>query len=328
MQVKASLDIVLSDFKALLKTLEDKSKLYMSQICIGRSHGIWAEPMSFGQKLLGHTQEFKRRYDDLQNYYKNELTGQVSGAVGNYTIITPEIEETTLAKLDLKAEDVSTQIIPRDRLAKLISIFSLYSIALERLCVEIRHLQHSDVSEVYEGFSAGQKGSSTMPHKKNPISCENLTGIARTIRSHLSMTLDNSLLWHERDISHSSSERLYLPDAFGLMSYSLRRLNSTIENLVVNSENMEAKVSNTFKHLSSYTLHELIKASDRTREEIYKIVQESSFKATNKEEYFNYLKDSFSSREEITAIENIKKSKDIEIYGRHTETIFRRSGLI
>lgn len=325
LQIKASLEVILPRLKKLNESLEKKASEFKDQICMGRSHGIWAEPMSFGQKLLGHYAEFKRRDDDLENFMKTELTGQFSGAVGNYTILTPEIEEKTLTKLGLNVESVSTQVIPRDRIAKLVSIFSLYACAVERLCIEIRHLQHSDVSEVFEGFAKGQKGSSTMPHKKNPISAENLSGIARVLRSHMSMAMDNTLLWHERDISHSSSERMYLPDAFGLVLYSIDRLCSTVDNLVVDTEIMENKVASTFKHLSSLVLHKLIEVSENTREDLYKIVQKASFEATDRENFYNILKDSFTNQQELEVLTHLSSLSEIETFGKHTSSVFSRT---
>lgn len=245
---------------------------------MGRSHGIYAEPMSFGQKLLGHYAEFLRRKKDLENFYNEELTIQLSGAVGNYTILNPSMEERVAHKLGLKVEPVSTQIIPRDRIAKLISITSLIANAIERLAVELRHLHHSDIREISEGFAKGQKGSSTMPHKKNPISGENLTGLSRYLRSHLTMALENAILWHERDISHSSAERLYLPDHFGILCYALDRFTSTMNNLEIDREYIEQKVMNHAHYLSSYYLHVLIeKIENITREELYALVQKVSF---------------------------------------------------
>ncbi|MAE57826.1 MAG: adenylosuccinate lyase [Halobacteriovorax sp.] len=325
LQIKESLEVIIPKFEQLVKTLESRAHEYKDQLCIGRSHGIYAEPMSFGVKLLGHAAEFSRRLKDLKDFYYHEMTGQMSGAVGNYTILTPEIEEDILNELGLKVESVSTQVIPRDRHAKLISIFSLYACALERLCIEIRHLQHSDIAEVFEGFAKGQKGSSTMPHKKNPISSENLTGMARVMRSHMSMAMENCLLWHERDISHSSSERMYLPDALGIMYYSIERMNSTVRDLVVNTEHMESKVTKNFKHLSSFLLHELIKCSTRSREELYTIVQNATFEATSFEGLFDHI---LNSVEQETEIEHMSKLRSLDqkaIFAAHNDLVFERT---
>lgn len=278
LQLKDSLNVVMKTFDQFLEALKLRAIESKMVMTLGRSHGMYAEPMSFGQKLLGHYAEFKRRRLDLQNFYDHELTIQLSGAVGNYTILTPDIEESVARQLGVRVEDVSTQIIPRDRLAKLISLTSLLANAIERLAVEIRHLHHSDVGEVAEGFRKGQKGSSTMPHKKNPISAENLTGLSRYLRSHLNLALENSILWHERDISHSSAERLYLPDHFGILVYALERFTMTLNLLEIDSDKIEGKVTQHTHYLSSYYLHFLISHCNAlTREDLYSIIQAASF---------------------------------------------------
>ena len=278
LQMKSSLDVVMKSYDVFLEALKSRAIETKMLMTLGRSHGMYAEPMSFGQKLLGHYAEFKRRRAELQDFYDNELTIQLSGAVGNYTILTPDIEESVAKKLGVKVEDVSTQIIPRDRIAKMISITSLVANAIERLAVEIRHLHHSDVREVAEGFRPGQKGSSTMPHKKNPIASENLTGLSRFLRSHLTMALENAILWHERDISHSSAERLYLPDHFGILTYALDRFTTTLNLLDIDAAVVEGKVLAHTHYLSSFYLHFLIKNCDSlTREDLYAVVQAASF---------------------------------------------------
>jgi len=289
LMIKDSLDLILKSYEDLLSTLKKLSNKYSTTLCLGRSHGIYAEPMIFGQKFLSFYAEFESHYKDLLDFYKNHLTAQFSGAVGNYTILDPKIEEEAASLLGLKAENISSQIIPRYHLAKLISIHALIASAIERSVVEIRHLQHSDVNEVAEGFSSQQKGSSTMPHKKNPISSENLTGMARTLRSHLSIALENIPLWHERDISHSSAERMYLPDNLGLMLYSIRRLNNTFENLVVNQDLMEKKLQENPQVLSSYLLHQVLEKTELSREEAYKIIQEACFQSTSLDSLQKFL---------------------------------------
>ncbi len=325
LQIKESLKRIRPSFCKLLDVLDRKAKEHAGTICIGRSHGIFAEPMSFGQKLYGHFCEFNRRFNDLEDYTEKELTGQISGAVGNYTILTPEIEEAVLRKIDLKPETVSTQVIPRDRIAKLTGIIALFGCALERLCVEIRHLQHSDVAEAFEGFKKGQKGSSTMPHKKNPISSENLTGMARMLRSYSQIAQDNCLLWHERDISHSSAERFFLPDMFGILLYSIERMTSTVDDLVINEEAMKAKVTGNFKHLSSFVLHRLIEVSNTTREDLYKVVQAASFEAQDREGFFDHLANSLKEEVETNLIKELRSLNDLEIFSAHTGAIFARS---
>jgi len=276
-QIKESLKYILKDFGTLLKTMLKIAEKHKKTICMGRSHGMYAEPMSFGQKWLGFYAELTRHYHDLNHFFHDDLTAQLSGAVGNYTILSPEIEEKVCTILGLLPEPVSTQVIPRDRIAKLVNINSLIGSAIERICVEIRHLHRSDVEELFEGFSKGQKGSSTMPHKKNPISAENLTGISRLLRSHSMVAMENIILWHERDISHSSAERLYLPDNLGLLLYAIRRLDTTLKNLEFNIETIEKKVKDNFIYLSSYYLHHLIMHTNHRREELYAILQKATF---------------------------------------------------
>ena len=328
LQIKASLDVVRKSYDQFLEALKSRAIETKMLMTLGRSHGMYAEPMSFGQKLLGHYAEFKRRREDLEDFYKNELTIQLSGAVGNYTILTPDIEESVAKKLGVKVEDVSTQIIPRDRIAKLISITSLVANAIERLAVEIRHLHHSDVREVAEGFRPGQKGSSTMPHKKNPIASENLTGLSRFLRSHLNMALENSILWHERDISHSSAERLYLPDHFGILTYALDRFTTTLNLLDVDQAVVEGKVLNNTHYLSSFYLHFLIKNCETlTREDLYAVVQAASFDAeakTNPGKFRELIQNELKNRKVDVKLPEVNADGLRNIYLKSVDHIFNR----
>lgn len=282
--IKDSMEIVKKDLQALGESLKAKANETSDLLCIGRSHGIYAEAMVFGQKFLSFLSELQRRQTDW-DHCMGELSGQLSGAVGSYTVVSPEMEEKTLKRLNLKVEPVSTQVIPRDRYALTIAIGGLIATLLERMATEFRLLQHSDVDEVREGFSKGQKGSSTMPHKKNPISSENIAGLARLIRSHTTPAFENCALWHERDISHSSVERMMLPDHFGLLSYTIRRMKNVVENLVIDRQKIEHKVENNEKIYSSYVLHHLIQNNPQTtREELYELVQGAFFKSKTKED--------------------------------------------
>lgn len=289
LQIRDSVQLVLQDLRecheAILKVADQTGSL----LALGRSHGMAAEPIIFGQKFLSFAQEFSRRRADYDRFLAEDVTGQISGAVGNYTIVDPAFEAAVLKRLNLKVEPVSTQVIPRDRIAKLVSIGALLASAMERMAVEVRHLHRSEVSEVSEGFAAGQKGSSTMPHKKNPIATENVTGIARVLRSHLPIALENIVLWHERDISHSSTERLFLPDHFGLLSYALKRLSKMLAQLEVNRSRVESRAKESFAVFSSLVLHELIRANSVSREELYRLVQEASFASHSLEEFRNHL---------------------------------------
>jgi adenylosuccinate lyase len=328
LQIKASLEVVMKSFDEFMEALKSRAMETKTLMTLGRSHGMYAEPMSFGQKLLGHYAEFKRRRIELHEFYKNELTIQLSGAVGNYTILTPDIEESVAKKLGVKVEDVSTQIIPRDRIAKLISITSLIANAIERLAVEIRHLHHSDVREVAEGFRAGQKGSSTMPHKKNPIASENLTGLSRYLRSHLTMALENAILWHERDISHSSAERLYLPDHFGILTYALDRFTTTLNLLDIDTAVIEGKVLNHTHYLSSFYLHFLIKnCESMTREDLYSVVQTASFDPEAKSSpilYRQFIQNELKNRKIELVLPEVNADGLREIYLKSVDHIFKR----
>ncbi len=289
LQIKSSVQLIIQEMHHLLKTLEEQIHKTKDLLTIGRSHGMYAEPMIFAQKFLSFHQELKRRLDDYEKMLETEITGQLSGAVGNYTILDTEIETLALNELGLKAEKVSTQVIPRDHLAKIISQGALLATTLERMAVEFRLLHHSDIAELKEGFKKGQKGSSTMPHKKNPISSENITGLARIIRSHFEIALQNEVLWHERDISHSSNERMYLPDHFGLITYSIRRMTSTVRDLELHRETIEAKTKDNFSALSSWLLHEMILLNPTSREDLYAFIQEASFNAKNSEDFFQWI---------------------------------------
>ena len=325
LQIKNALEIILPKFEQLLKVLQKKAERYKSVITMGRSHGMFAEPMSFGVKLLGHYAEFNRRFLEYKNYLSNDLTVQISGAVGNYTILSTEVERKVAKLLGLKVETVSTQVIPRDRLAKLISLGALTASAIERLAVEIRHLHRTEVKEVTEGFTKGQKGSSIMPHKKNPIASENLTGISRVLRSHALIAWENIPLWHERDISHSSAERLYLPDHLGLIDYALNRLTDTIVNLQIDTNKLESRTMQECSYLSSYYLHYLITKTTFSREKIYKWVQEASFESSNQKKSIHEILESLIKKEGVDVeLPQVDFSQIKKIYLQSADSIFKR----
>lgn len=296
LMIKDSMKVIEKDLLTLKTVLRKRAEETSDLLCIGRSHGISAEAMIFGQKFLSFAAEIDRRIPEWKEASEN-LTGQISGAVGNYTVITPMQEERTLLRLGLKVEKVSSQVISRDHIAKIVSIGALIGSLLERMSVEFRLLQHSDINEVKEGFSKGQKGSSTMPHKKNPISSENITGIARLLRSHIIPALEDCSLWHERDISHSSVERMMLPDHFGLLAYSVRRMQNVVENLFIDRDRIESKVRTNEKIYSSYVLHKLIQMNESiNREELYELVQTAFFQSKNKDELQANLKDALNQK--------------------------------
>ncbi len=317
LQLRDSLKIEIKALTEVRDALWLRAQETKTLYTLGRSHGMFAEPMSFGFKFLSYVAEFSRRLLDLEQFEKC-LTGQMSGAVGNYTILTPQIEERVMKELSLEVEPLSTQIIPRDRLATLASLQAGIADAIERLAIEIRHLHRSDVAEVVEGFKPGQKGSSTMPHKKNPIASENISGLARVIRSHVQIAHENTLLWHERDISHSSSERMWLPDSFGLTVYALRRATKMIKDLHVSQERISARAQEQFATASSYILHKLIPTYEGSREELYAHIQSASFASNNRDEFIKALKN------KGLKIDELKLNSNEEMYGEQTEAVFNR----
>lgn len=266
--------IILEDFDALLATLKRMAHEHKGRLCMGRTHGIHAEPTSFGLKMAGFYAEFLRHRERFAQAVEGIRVGKLSGAVGTYTMLTPELEKLTCDILGLDVDPVSTQIIQRDRYAHYFTTLAVAAGGVERLCVELRHLQRTEVLEVEEGFARGQKGSSAMPHKKNPISAENMTGLSRLIRSNALATMENMALWHERDISHSSVERVIMPDSTILMDYVLTRLRSLLEGLRVIPENMERNLMGSYGlFFSQRVLLALVEDAGLARQEAYEKVQ-------------------------------------------------------
>lgn len=279
-------EALLADIAELLKTLRNLAKKYQKLPTIGRSHGIFAEPTSFGLKFLGWYAEWQRNETRLRLAIDQMRVGKLSGAVGVNSHITPQFETRVLKRLGLKREPVSTQVVPRDRHAEFLNAVALCGSSLERIAVELRHLQRSEVAEVMEGFSVGQKGSSAMPHKRNPISSENLTGISRLLRGYAMASLENVALWHERDISHSSVERVNFPDATILLDYALNRMNGILKNLVVREENVRKNLAAAGEvSFSGHFLLALVNAGV-TRENAYAWVQSCAMQAMDQKRSF------------------------------------------
>ena len=276
LQVKKAGPVLLSSLDLLLKSLKEQSLKHQDSLCPGRTHGIFAEPTTFGFKLAGFFAEFSRHRKRLKSALKNMAIGKISGAVGTYSFLKPEVEQKVCEFLGLQPETLATQVIPRDRHAELFSVFALMGGGLERLAIELRHLQRSEVDEVCEGFDPGQRGSSAMPHKKNPISSENITGCSRLLRSFCLSAMENMALWHERDISHSSVERVIFPDAFILCDYACDRMAGVIQNLEVKKEQMLKNVEKSQGKL--FTSHLLLHIIDQglSREKAYEKIQRVS----------------------------------------------------
>ncbi|MDB9448174.1 adenylosuccinate lyase [Anabaena sp. CS-542/02] len=284
LQLVASLDVISEHLENLIQAIRQKAREHRNTVMIGRSHGIHAEPMTFGFKLAGWLAEVLRHQERLKVLRETIAVGKISGAVGTYANIEPRVEAIACQKLGLKADTASTQVISRDRHADYVQQLALVAASIERFAVEIRNLQKTDVLEVEEFFAKGQKGSSAMPHKRNPIRSERLTGMARLVRSHAGAALENVALWHERDISHSSVERVILPDACILTHFMLVEITELVKNLLVYPENM-ARNLNCYGGVvfSQKVLLALIDKGLK-REEAYGIVQESAHAAWNKPE--------------------------------------------
>ena len=279
LQLKQSGEILLKDIDQLLQSIKKQALKHKYTLCIGRSHGIHAEPITFGLKMLTFYQEFLRNKKRLQDSIKEISTCAISGAVGTFANIDPRVENYVAKKLKLSVEPISTQIIPRDRHAQFFSTLGIIASSIERFAVEIRHLQRTEVLEVEEFFGKKQKGSSAMPHKKNPILSENLTGLARLIRSYVVPALENVALWHERDISHSAVERNIGPDATIALDFALFRLSNVIKNLNIYPNNMKKNLNITNGIFFSQRVLLELTSVGFTREESYKIVQKNAMEA-------------------------------------------------
>ena len=258
---------------ALLETLKELAYTYKGRLCMGRTHGIHAEPTSFGLKMAGFYAEFQRHLERFDAAVEGVRVGKISGAVGTYAMLHPEVERLALERLGLRVDPVSTQIVQRDRHAHYLTALALMAGGVERLCVELRHLQRTEVLEVEEGFGQGQKGSSAMPHKKNPISAENLAGLARLVRSNSLAAMENMALWHERDISHSSVERVIFPDSTILMDYMLYRLRRLLQGLRVIPENMERNLMASYGLFFSQRVLLALVDAGWPRQKAYEAVQ-------------------------------------------------------
>ena len=324
LQLKQAGKILIQDIDKLLKTLKNKSKKYKNTITIGRSHGIHAEPITFGLKLATYYAEFNRNKKRLEQAIEEISTCAISGAVGTFAHIGPNIEKFVAKKLGLKPEPISTQIIPRDRHAYFFNTLAIIASSAERLATEVRHLQRTEVLEAEEYFSSGQKGSSAMPHKRNPVLSENITGLARLVRSYSIPGMENIVLWHERDISHSSVERNIGPDATVTLDFLLNRLNNIVANLVVHTKTMENNL-NKFKGLI-FSQGVMLKLTQKgvKREDAYKVVQKNAMKTWDKnEDFYNNLKKDKLIQKNLTAKE-LKQLFDVNYHKRYINHILGR----
>jgi adenylosuccinate lyase len=279
LQLRAVGEVVLDGARALVAALAVRAREHEGTLCVGRTHGVHAEPTSFGIKLAGFAFEADRNAERLQRAFDQVTVGAISGAVGTYAATSPEFEERVLTRLGLRREDVSTQVVARDRHAELLSAIALAGAGLERFATEVRHLQRTEVREVQEPFRAGQKGSSAMPNKRNPIKAEQISGLARVLRGNAQASLENVALWHERDISHSSVERVILPDSTILLDYLQHRTIALVEGMTVDAARMRANLELTHGALFSQRVLLALVEAGSSREVAYRVVQELAQRA-------------------------------------------------
>ncbi len=323
-QLMRASDILLKDIDQLLEALKKRAFEHKETITIGRSHGIHAEPTTFGVKFALAYAEFSRCRKRLLAAREEISTCAISGAVGTFANIDPRVEEHVAKALGMRFEPVSTQVIPRDRHAMFFATLGVIASSIERLAIEIRHLQRTEVLEVEEHFSPGQKGSSAMPHKRNPVLTENLTGLARMVRAYAIPAMENVALWHERDISHSSVERYIGPDATITLDFALARFTSVIENLIVYPENMQKNL-NKFRGLvhSQRVLLALTQAGI-SREDSYRIVQRNAMKVW--EQGKDFLEELLNDSDVIKVLSEaeLREKFDLSYHTKHINTIFKR----
>ena len=323
-QLSQAADILLEDMDNLLAALKRRAIEHKLTPTVGRSHAIHAEPTTFGVKLAGFYAEFKRNKDRLEIAREEIATCAISGPVGTFASIDPKVEQHVADKLGLKIEPVSTQIIPRDRHAVFFAVLGVIASSLERLAVEVRHLQRTEVREAEEFFSEGQKGSSSMPHKRNPVLTENITGLARLVRGHVIPALENVALWHERDISHSSVERVIGPDSTIGLDFALARMTNVIDKLIVYPENMQSNLDKLGGLIHSQRILLELTQKGMTREESYAAVQRNAMPVWLEGKDFRDLLKSDKAIEKYLNHKEIDDLFDMSFHMKHIDTIFSR----
>ena len=321
-------NIILAGLETLIDKLREKALEYRDTPCMGRSHGVHAEPTTFGMKMALMYAEFQRDRERIHRAIENVSVGKFSGAVGTFSNIDPDVEEKVCARLGLRADPISTQVVQRDRHAEYCAALAITAGSLDKLATEIRHLQRTEVREAEEPFQKGQKGSSAMPHKRNPILCERVTGLARVIKSNLNVALDNITLWHERDISHSSAERVILPDSTIALDYLIHRMIFIIANLHVYPETMMDNINRTGGLFYSQSLLLKLVEKGLSREEAYKVVQDLAMRVWNRE---GTLPELCRKDKTISAKLNTKELDDIfdlRSYLKNICHVFKKVGLV
>jgi adenylosuccinate lyase len=322
--LKEASEIILQDIHRLLETLKKKAFQYKETMMIGRSHGVHAEPITFGLKMALWYDEINRNLIRMERAKESVSVGKISGAVGTFAHIPPSVEEFVCGRLGLKPAPISTQIVQRDHHAEFFTTLAILASSIEKFSVELRHLQRTEVLEAEEFFSKGQKGSSAMPHKRNPVSSENLSGLARLVRSYSLAALENIPLWHERDISHSSVERVIGPDATILIDYMLNRFTSLIENLIVYPENMRANLEKIGGLIFSESILLHLTKKGLSREEAYGVVQRNAMRVWEEGEDFKTLLSRDETIQRLMTQKELDALFDVQTHLKHVDDIFQR----
>lgn len=317
-------DIIIKDIKMLMDVLKRQAYKYKDTPMIGRSHGVHAEPVTFGLKFALWYEDMKRNLERIKRAKEIISVGKLSGAVGTFSNTPPVIEERVCKKLGLKPEPVATQVVQRDRHAEYLTTLALIAASIEKIATEIRHLQRTEVLEVEEPFTAGQKGSSAMPHKRNPVGCENLSGLARLVRSNALAAMENIALWHERDISHSSVERVIIPDSSILVDYMLDRLKGILEGLHVYSKRMKDNIARSYGLYNSQRVMLALIEKGLSREDAYSIVQRNAMKSWEKGVEFKKLLLKDKEVKRYLSSKDIEDIFDLEYYLKNVNYIFKR----
>lgn len=327
-QLKQSGEIILRGIDKLLEALRNLALTYKQTPCMGRSHGVHAEPTTFGLKMALYFKEFQRNRERIAGAVESISFGKLSGAVGTFSNISPEVERYVCEKFGLKPEPVSTQIIQRDRHAGFITSLAITAGSLDKLATEIRHLQRTEVREVEEPFQEGQKGSSAMPHKRNPELCERVSGLSRIIKSNVNVALDNMTLWHERDISHSSAERIILPDTVIALDYLVQKMNFILENLHVYPEVMMENIERAGGLFYSQSLLLKLVEKGLTREEAYSIVQATAMRVWKREGTLRELSLQDKIIAEKLSVDELEEIFNLNRYLNNVDYIFKKAGLV
>jgi adenylosuccinate lyase len=321
LQLQAAGELVLLELEGAFAAVVERAREHRETICIGRTHGVHAEPTTFGLKLVGWAFELDRRRTHLRSALETCRVGKLSGAVGQYAAIDPEVERVACERLGLEPAPTSTQVLQRDRHAELLSSLAVLASSLDAFALEIRHLARTEVREVEEPFGRGQKGSSAMPHKRNPVVAERICGLARVVRSHALVALENQPLWHERDISHSSAERVVIPDAFLAVDYMLDRFAWLVAGLRVLPERMRRNLEASHGLFFSQRLLLALVESGLARDEAYRLVQAHAMRAWEEERDFAEL---VRADDALAPLVDLDAVFDLSAYTRHVDTVFER----